>query len=155
MSSGGRKLEALEWAIKARFDAYVRSDAGDGVVRLAGGVVRLDSGAYSFPATARPGAEGSFGGSVAYSAYHDALHLEIVDPAVVEGVDGVLLTIADPDDSTGRAIMARLQRAGREEDGSERFGARLTDYGAAMFMFRYLPQEHLEPVVLRLAESQV
>jgi hypothetical protein len=122
----------LRWAIIPRFTAYV-AGVPDGVIAASDGAFS-EPGGFFFP---RRG-DGSFGGSVSFSAHAGVLNVLIADPAV-ESVGGVeQLTIRTGD---GRMPVALLHPL---DDGS--FGARLTAEGSALFNYSYDEGAEIAPV---------
>ena len=105
---GPGRVSALVWGVKASLLDYVRG-MPDGAVAVDGAIESADG--FTFPSAAGPD-DGilRFGGSVTLTGHSGMMRVVIADPWVA--VDARELSIADPDDPTGRLHVRPLRRAG-------------------------------------------
>ena len=133
------------WGVKASLLDYVRG-MPDGKVAVDGAIESADG--FTFPSAAGPD-DGilRFSGSVTLTGHSGMMRVVIADPWLA--VDARELSIADPDDPTGRLSFARFLSVAADEDGALRAGGTtLTADGSDLFFGPYREGTALDdPVV--------
>jgi len=138
-------VSALVWGVKASLLDYVRG-MPDGAVAVDGAIESADG--FTFPSA--PGPDDGilrFRGSVTLTGHSGMMRVVIADPWVA--VDSRELSIADPDDKTGRLTFARFVALASDGEQTLRAqGTTLTADGSDLFFGPYREGTTLDdPVV--------
>ncbi|MFJ2028752.1 HtaA domain-containing protein [Streptosporangium sp. NPDC087985] len=142
----------LTWGVKQSFRAYV--EAVGGTVTVHAPALSADT-AFAFPRVDRapsesPAGELRFEGEVRFEAHGGMLSVALIDPWIVFGPDGAVLTVVDTDYLPDRSKRLKIARLGGETsgDGAGRVEvpAALTVQGSQLLGDVYPAQTALDPI---------